>query len=149
MPNDTPPDFKQDVPDEVLLDLLKQEEIDGKVSPTRRYLVTMVSQQARNVSWIIQHEKEKGIVLDEIKANVIKTNGRVTKLEDQVAKLEADKSELKKIKDDIKVIVMLKNLSLNKYFWAAVGVFMVGAYTILVNAETIRALPIFKMFFGS
>lgn len=150
--DDSPPDFKQDVPDEILLDMLKQEEIDGKVSPTRRYLVTLVSQQAKSVTWLIKHEKEKGQVLDGILTQTKISNGRITKLEDEVLKLKENKLEnkadFKQIKEDIKLVVIAQKLAFTKWFWIGLFVFLFGLYSLLVNAEFIKSLPILKSLLG-
>lgn len=148
MLTDTPPDFKQDVPDEVIIDLIKQEEVDGKISQTRRWLVLSMAKMLKQSDWLIEKRQEDSKKIDIIQTNVVATNGRVLKLEEKVAILEKDKSDISQIKDDIKLLVIAQKLAKTKWFWLFVTIFIYGGYSMVTNAEVIKNLPILKLLWG-
>ena len=147
--DDTLPPFKPDVPTEVYADLFQDEK---GISPTRRFLVENAAETAREIRWLVDHQKESGKVLEEIKLQCIRTNGRVTKLEEEVVKLKENrtenKAEVNKIRDDIKLVVIAQKLASTKWFWIGLFVFLFGLYSLLVNAEFIKSLPILKSLLG-
>ncbi len=137
--------------DDVLAELLSQE----GTSKSQKFLVLSVAKISRKQEamedrqlWIVDKTKEQNTKLEEIKVQVVATNGRVNRAEADIVELKKNNDAIGEIKEDIKLIVLVKRTLQNKLTWIAISIFGVGVYTILTNPAFAKGLPIIGKLFG-
>lgn len=130
----TVPPFESQLPPEFL------EGLDHR----GQYLYTKMDEIVQTQKWLTEQTVAQNTTLQEVKVQVLKTNGRLLKAEDDIGQL---KNTQKEMQDDIKLIRVVKHIAVSKWFWIGVGAFLVfGVPWLATHASTASAF--FKFIFA-
>ncbi len=111
MPTKPIPTFKSSLPQEFLAGLDER----------GRFLYTKTDEAAQMNAWLLQETMAQSAILEEVKVQTEKTNGRLLVAEKDIKEIKVEQVA---INDNLATLTFVKKLTKSRWFWIGVAVFV-------------------------